>query len=131
MEYIHIGSEDSAVVRFLHASDCMSFYDETDNGLVYSKEKNGQEKVIWVVLGKDVDVIKGNLGRWITEGRTRCVKAIGVDNKFTLEQMKVLASERGRSLEDIEESKNEKGVCIWPLQKSYHGDVWKFRATDH
>ena len=110
LEQIHMRSDDSAAVRFLSGTDCLDFYNETDNGLVYGKEANGKEKVIWTHLGKEVDVVGGNLEQWISMGRTRCIKAVHVDKKFTAKELKSYAEAKGRVLEGYEESETDKGV---------------------
>ena len=72
-------TETSAVVLFLDADDCERFYNATANGITYRKSKDPKERVAFVELGKEVDVILGQLRERIAQGATRCVTAIGND----------------------------------------------------
>ena len=103
-------SGTSATVRFLHAADCKTFYDETSNGLVYGIDNLGKEKVVWVTLGTDVDVVYGLLSTWISLEFTRCVRAVGVDEDLGRDYLWKLGEEKGRVVEGIEQGQTLRGV---------------------
>ncbi|KAL9129023.1 MAG: hypothetical protein Q9217_002425 [Psora testacea] len=109
LEQIYIRDSDTASVKFLHAEDCTSFYEKTSNGLVYGKDANGREKIVWVSLGKDVDVVGGLLDQWITSDFTRCVRAVPVDEDYGKEALWKIASRKNRSIEGIEDGKTPGG----------------------
>ena len=111
LERIHMLGESAAFVTFLHGSDCQRFYAATDNGLVYGKSDDGREKFVHVRLGKEVDIVAGQLKEWISKGWTRCVRATHVDEDITLQEMKAQALGKRRALEKIDEFRHpEKGV---------------------
>ena len=114
IENISVGSS-SASVLFLHAQDCLKYYNATKNGVVYGKD--GERELFAIVdLGKDVDVIGGMLQSLIELKATRCVKVNGADEKFTKAELVELANSKHRRLEGIEDGKgvgpNGKEVCI-------------------
>ena len=100
---------------FLHAQDCLKYYNATKNGVVYGKDGK-KELFAFVELGKDVDVIGGKLQSLIEQKATRCVKVNGADTKFTTAELVKLANSKHRRLEGIEDRKavgpNGKEVCI-------------------
>lgn len=96
----------------MKADDCMAYYDKTSNGVVYKTDDNGQEKASYVYLRKDVDVVGGLLNAWIEQGVTRCVRAVGVEEDWSIDGLKKLAEKKGRKLEGISVSKNPGSVSI-------------------
>ena len=76
----------TAAVAFLHAEDCQRFYDGTPNGLDY--RKGGKDRTAWVDLGKEVDVVSGQLREWIEHKMTRCVRAVGNDFGVRVEDLR-------------------------------------------
>lgn len=102
----------SAVVRFLDAEDCKKFYEETANGLVYKKDAKGRELVLFVELSKDVDVVGGLLQGWIASGVTRCVRAVGVEAKWDMKGLLMIAERKNRKVEKILDGQNAGGVSI-------------------
>lgn len=103
-------SDSIATVKFLHAADCQKFYDETSNGLVYAKDVQGHEQVVWVELAKDVDVIGGLLSGWIEGGVTRCVRVVPVEEDIGEAHLMKIASRKNRKVEGISDRKNPGGV---------------------
>ena len=114
VEQIHMSDGATASVKFLHGADCKKFYDETSNGLVYGTYPNGRERIVWVSLAKDVDVVGGMLRQWITSDFTRCVRAVPVDEDLGKEYLWKMASRKNRSVEGIEDGQNPGGVSICP-----------------
>ena len=100
----------SAVVRFMDAGECMKFYDETSNGLVYDKDATGRELVLFVELSKDVDVVGGLLRGWIVSGVTRCVRVVGVESAWTMDGFLKIAERKNRKVEKIVDGRNPGGV---------------------
>lgn len=114
IEEMHIRSSAagdlSAVVRFMDAGDCMKFYNETSNGLVYKKDAKGRELVLFVELSKDVDVVGGLLQGWIISGVTRCVRAVGVEAEWGMDGLLKMAERKNRKVEKIADGYNAGGV---------------------
>ena len=110
LEQIHVISETTASVKFLHPADCTKYYEATSNGLVYKKDLQGRELAVFVELAKDVDVIGGLLQSWIDTGVTRCVRAVGVDEEWDMATLVKLASGKGRILAGISDEKLPSGV---------------------
>ncbi|KAL9104988.1 MAG: hypothetical protein Q9163_000160 [Psora crenata] len=110
LEQIYVRDNDTATVKFLHAADCQTFYDDTSNGLVYGREGNGREQVVWVSLAKDVDVVGGLLNQWISSNCTRCVRAVPVEEGLGKEYLWRMASRNNRSVEGIEDGRSPGGV---------------------
>lgn len=124
IEEIHVrpsaAGDLSAVIRFMDAGDCMKFYNETSNGLVYKKDAKGREFVLFVELSKDVDVVGGLLQGWILSGVTRCVRAVGVETHWGMDALLRIAERNNRKVEKIVDGYNPGGVSIsvkpFPLQ---------------
>lgn len=108
-----VGGNLSALVRFLDAEDCKKFYEETANGLVYKKDAKGRELVLFVELSKDVDVVGGLLQGWIASGVTRCVRAVGVEAKWDMNGLLMIAERRNRKVEKILDGQNAGGVSTY------------------
>lgn len=94
----------------MNAEECEQYYDETSNGIVYKKDSQNREMVVYVDLAKDVDVVGGLLQDWIEAGFTRCVRAVGADEDWDLGGLKKMAESKGRKIEGIQDSKNAAGV---------------------
>ena len=107
--------DNSATVKFLHPEDCSRYFEDTSNGVVYGKDANGAEKVVFVELAKDVDVVGGLLQGWIDLGATRCVRVIGVDEDRGIAAMIKLAEEKGRVIEGMADTKTPDDVSIHSL----------------
>ena len=100
---------------FVHADDCAKYYEATSNGVVYKKEGN-KELVIFVELAKDVDVIGGMLQEMIDKDVTRCVRAFGADEDWTIEGLRKMAERKGRRLEGIEDDMGTTGVSSTQME---------------
>ena len=104
-------SDDVASVRFLNGDACRQYADKTEKGIVLNKGVEGREHVVLTFVAKEVDVIGGKLQEWINQGRTRCVKAVGVSDDVRMDDMTSLAKGKsGGPLDRIEDSKNSLGV---------------------
>ena len=77
---------------------------------MYGKNNRKEELVVFVQLGKDVDVVGGLLGSWIEQDVSRCVRAIGVEKDWKIDSLKKRAEEKGRKLEGISDTINPAGV---------------------
>lgn len=104
-----MGLNDMASVLFIEWGDCLDFYNLTANGLVYKLDNDPKERVAFVEMGKDVDVIGGILQLLIDTDTTRCVIAIG-GNGVDLEGFRSEIEEMGIPVEHIEEGVTDKGV---------------------
>ncbi len=108
LELLTVGSSSASVV-FQHAEDCVKYYDATSNGLVY-KGPDGKEEVCFVELAKEVDVVGGLLRGYIEKGFTRCVRAIGVDEDWSMPALLKMAGRKGRTVEHVIDGVNAAGV---------------------
>ena len=104
--------ETSATVRFLDPVDCRKYYDDASNGIVYGKDIQNREQVVFVELAKDVDVVGGLLRDWIDTGVTRCVRAVGVEEDWGIDALRKMGERKGKKLEGIEDGKTAGGVSI-------------------
>lgn len=100
----------TATVRFVDADQCNQYFEATANGVVYKKDSQNREEVLYVDIAKDVDVVGGLLRTWIDTGVTRCVRAVGVDKDWGAAALIKLAEGKGRKLEGISDSINPDGV---------------------
>jgi len=112
LELLNVGSSSASVV-FLHAEDCIKYYDSTSNGLVY-KMDGGKESVCFVELAKDVDVVGGLLRGSIEYGVTRCVRGIGVEEEWGLPALFKMAGRKGRKVEHVVDGVSAGGVSGSP-----------------
>ncbi|KAK4693433.1 hypothetical protein P7C71_g3963, partial [Lecanoromycetidae sp. Uapishka_2] len=110
VEAIYMRSDNTATVKFLNAADCQKYYDDTSNGIVYGKDVSGREKVVFVELAKDVDVIGGLLQGWIDVGASRCVRLVSVEEEWGMVAMKEFAEKKGRVLEKMSDGKTPGGI---------------------
>ena len=94
----------------MDAEECMRYYDNTSNGLVYDKDPKGRELVLFVELSKDVDVVGGLLQGWIASGVTRCVRAVGVEADWGMDGLVKIAERKNRKVEKIVDGQNAGGV---------------------
>ena len=104
--------EGSAAVRFLDAADCNKFYGDAANGIVYGKDIQNREQFVLVELAKDVDVIGGLLRGWIDAGVTRCVRAVGVDEDWSMDALVKIGENKNRKIESIQDGKTPGGVSV-------------------
>ena len=105
----------------MDAEDCKKFYEETSNGLVYKKDAKGRELVLFVEQSKDVDVVGGLLQGWIASGVTRCVRAVGVEAKWDMDGLAMIAERKKRKVEKIVDGQNAGGVSTYnsPFPRRY------------
>ncbi|CAF9933049.1 hypothetical protein IMSHALPRED_009056 [Imshaugia aleurites] len=133
VEEIHIRSSAagdlSAVIRFMDAEDCMRFYNETSNGLVYKKDAKERELVLFVELSKDVDVVGGLLQNWIVSGVTRCVRAVGVETDWGMDGLRKIAERKNRKVEKIVDGQNPGGARSVVFRFCKVEDAVQFRAA--
>lgn len=90
----------------MDAGDCAKYYGETSNGLVWEKDTKGRERVLFVELSKDVDVVGGLLQTWIASGVTRCVRAVGVEADWGMDGLVKIAERKNRKVEKIVDGQN-------------------------
>ena len=104
--------EGSAAVRFLDAADCNKFYGDAANGIVYGKDIQKHEQFVLVELAKGVDVTGGLLRGWIDTGVTRCVRAVGVDEDWSMDALREIGENKNRKIESIQDGKTLGGVSV-------------------
>ncbi|KAI4207003.1 MAG: hypothetical protein LQ348_000725 [Seirophora lacunosa] len=108
LESIRVSEGKHAYVTFLHADDAAKYYDATANGVLYKKE--GVDHVIMTDLGKDVDPVSGLLREWTEKEFTRCVRAVGVDEDWSLHALYATAEKKGRQVEKVVDGIDVNGV---------------------
>ncbi len=109
IEQVALVGPTTAFALFLNADDAAKFYKATGNGIECQKE--GIKYVVLTEMNViDVDVVGGKLRQWIDSGMTRCVRAIGVDEEWTLARLYGLAEAKNRKVEVIEVGENQSGV---------------------
>ena len=91
----------------MHAEDCDTYYEKSANGIVYGKEeRTGRNEVVFVERGQRVDVVSGILRSWVDQGVSRCVRAVGVEEDWEVEQLRKIGEEKGRKVEGLEDEVN-------------------------
>ena len=103
-------STKTAMVTFLNPDDCQKFYRETANGLVWGKDDNGGEKIAWVELAREVDIIPGKLREMVDNGATRCVRASGRSLDPKIEDVFKIPGAGKLAIEDVNDARLEDGV---------------------
>jgi hypothetical protein len=89
----------SAHILFCDAAACKNYYDAHPNGLVI--DRLGRRGVVFVELGKEVDVVSSQLRTSLGIGATRVVRAAGVDMALSMQTLFNLAGDKGLKLEKI------------------------------
>lgn len=88
----------SAKVRFVSAEACQDYFGKTANGIKYPPSA-GTGKAVWVELATEVEPLSGNLLEAIERREaTRCVRAIGVDEDWSIAALARLAEGAKRDL---------------------------------
>ncbi|KAL9036275.1 MAG: hypothetical protein Q9214_006210, partial [Letrouitia sp. 1 TL-2023] len=132
LEQIVVRPPSRAEVVFLHAEDCMKYYDSTANGLLY-KPPRGVNKdnyyPIMTELGKDVNVVSGVLREWIEKEVTRCVRAVGVDKDWSMAWIQETAARKGRKVEKIIDGENVNKMRSIIFRFCEIGDAVKFKQS--
>ena len=98
-----------ASVLFVNADDCIKYFNQTSNGIVY-KTEGKKRHVAFVQKSNDPDVVGGLLREWIEQEVTRCVAVRDLEEDYTLEKLRVFATEGRRLLESIEDGTFPPGV---------------------
>ncbi|KAI4155777.1 MAG: hypothetical protein LQ341_000137 [Variospora aurantia] len=127
LESIRTAEGTAAFVTFLRADDAAIYYDATANGLLFKKE--GVEHVIMTDLCKDVDPISGVLREWIEKEFTRCVRAVGVDEDWSLQALYETAGKKGRKVEKVVDGTNTNGMRSVMFRFCEIADAVKFKQT--
>lgn len=121
---IHLGGpleqirclDSKAEVTFLDAADAEKFFDATPNGILFRKDTSGSRyaEVKWV---DEVTPISSLVKQYLENGATRCVRAIGVDEDWSVEGLKALAGGKSnrsglpmRRVESVETGVNDRNV---------------------
>lgn len=115
LESIRVTDGKVAFVTFLRPEDAMKYYEATANDLLFKKD--GAEHIIMTQLGKDVNPVSGVLKEWIEKEFTRCVRAVGVDEDWTIEALNETATKKGRKIEKVVDGTNKSGVSFLPLNR--------------
>jgi hypothetical protein len=105
---------DSSVAEAIFATGdgCKAYYDATPNGL----NMKLKEKIYSIMVDIDLHVapVSSQLQEWLDKGVTRCVRAVGVDEQWTIPALWRVAEGTKRALRKVEhvvDSKNPAGVC--------------------
>ncbi|KAL2355800.1 hypothetical protein BJ546DRAFT_1060019 [Cryomyces antarcticus] len=92
----------TAEVLFMQPKDCAAYYSATSKGIDYPYEK----RTVSVELSPEIEPIS-TFVRWCIEaGETRAVRAIGVEEKWTIPAMTRLAARKGREVECVTDGEN-------------------------
>ncbi|KAI4116076.1 MAG: hypothetical protein LQ345_003447 [Seirophora villosa] len=127
LESIRTSEGKHAYVTFLHADDAAKYYDATANGLLYKKK--GVDHVIMTDLGKDVDPVSGLLREWTEKEFTRCVRAVGVDEDWSLHALYATAEKKGRQVEKVVDGINANGMRSVTFRFCDIADAVRFKQT--
>lgn len=105
-----IGSR--AEVLFCDADAAKAYADAHPNGLLV--EKDGRKTYVLVDLAKDVDIVSSQLRTQLDCGATRCVRAIGADEDWSMAALQKVAESKCRKVEKIIDScsPNEAGTLL-------------------
>ncbi|KAL8678508.1 MAG: hypothetical protein Q9186_005144 [Xanthomendoza sp. 1 TL-2023] len=107
LEQIQV-NERSAYVTFLRDEDAAKYYEATGNGLLYKKDD--VEHVIMTEMTQEVNPVSGILREYIEKEFTRCVRAIGVEEDWTMRALHETAARKGRRVEKIVDGLNASKV---------------------
>ncbi|KAL8763367.1 MAG: hypothetical protein Q9184_000838 [Pyrenodesmia sp. 2 TL-2023] len=127
LESIRVTDGKVAFVTFLRPEDAMKYYEATANDLLFKKD--GAEHVIMTQLGKDVDPVSGVLKEWIEKEFTRCVRAVGVDEDWTMQALNETATKKGRKIEKVIDGTNKSGMRSVTFRFCDIADAVKFKQT--
>ncbi|KAL2000905.1 hypothetical protein VTN02DRAFT_2474 [Thermoascus thermophilus] len=94
-------SGNTAHVLFCSAEACKTYYDKYPNGIVLSRDT---KQVVFVDMGKDVDVVSSQLSLSLGMGATRVVRVVGVDMHISMDDLLKVASSGPRKVEKILDS---------------------------
>ena len=87
----YVEGASSAKVRFVSAEACQSYFDKTANGIKYPPGA-AIGKAVWVELATEVEPLSGNLLEAVERREaTRCIRAIGVDEDWSIAALTRLA----------------------------------------
>ncbi len=103
-------------MTFLDGADAQRFFDATPNGILFRKDTSGSRyaEVKWV---DEVTPQSSLVKQHLENGATRCVRAIGVDEDWSVEGLKALAGGKSnrsgmpmRRVESVEMGVNARNV---------------------
>ncbi len=103
-------------MTFLDGADAQRFFDATPNGILFRKDTSGSRyaEVKWV---DEVTPMSSLVKQHLENGATRCVRAIGVDEDWSVEGLKALAGGKSnrsglpmRRVESVEMGVNARNV---------------------
>lgn len=97
----------TAWVQFQKHDNCMAYFEATANGI----DVPGEDRVIWVELDPDVTIVNEFTQGLIDINTTRCVRAVGVEEDWTMDSLTRLAAARNRKVERIINGQNQHKVC--------------------
>lgn len=103
---IHSKGSATASVLFVSPQDCHQYHEDTANHI----ERNNY--LIEINRADQVDPLVGLASEQVTKGATRCVRAVGVEQKWTAMELQKLAEGEGkvRKLEDSKVRQLNSGV---------------------
>ncbi|OXV09850.1 hypothetical protein Egran_02385 [Elaphomyces granulatus] len=98
IENVSISPSGDAHVLFCDATACKAYYDKYPNGIPLGRDGRN---VVFVDLGREVDVMSSQLSNYLSAGASRVVRAVGLELNLSTEQLFDLASASHRKVEKI------------------------------
>lgn len=95
-------SSSTAHVLFTTGDAADAYYDNYPNGVKFHFQ--GRKYVAFVDKGAQVDVMSGIMRGYLESGASRVVRAIGVDENWSMLALRTLAEKKGRKLEAIHDT---------------------------
>ena len=114
-------NNSSAHVLFTTGNAADAYYDKYPNGVEFRVQ--GRKCVAFVDKGAQVDVMSGIMRGYIESGASRVVRAIGVDEDWSMLALRTLAEKKGRKLEAIQDTCRDEVSCSIPLVTSQQANL--------
>lgn len=112
--------DNKAEVTFLDGADAQKFFDATPNGILFRKDTSGS-RYAEVKFVEDVTPLSSLVKQHLENGATRCVRATGIDEDWSVAGLKALAGGKSnrsgqpmRRVEGIEIGTNARNVRLAP-----------------
>lgn len=109
--------DNKAEVTFLDGIDAQRFFDATPNGILYRKDAAAGNRYAEVKFIDEVTPVASLVKQHLENGATRCVRAIGIDEDWTVAGLQALAGGKSsrtglpmRKIESVEIGVNERNV---------------------
>ena len=99
----------TAHVLFTTGDAADAYYDKYPNGVKFHSQ--GRKYVAFVDKVAQVDVMSGIMRGYLESGASRVVRAIGVDEDWSMLALRTLAEKKGRKLEAIHDTCRDEVSC--------------------